>query len=99
MIAAYLSNVLARATGLLIAAVLAAGMGIGAVRAMVRLNIAHRGNCHTRSVSKRFLILTQHFPPEVGAAQIRLHAFAKQLLANGHEVRVVTAMPTYPRGE
>ena len=50
-------------------------------------------------MSKRFLILTQHFPPEVGAAQIRLHAFAKQLQANGHEVRIVTAMPNYPRGE
>ncbi|TMC72089.1 MAG: glycosyltransferase family 4 protein, partial [Chloroflexi bacterium] len=48
---------------------------------------------------KRFLILTQHFPPEVGAAQIRLHAFGKQLQARGHEVRVVTAMPNYPRGE
>jgi colanic acid biosynthesis glycosyl transferase WcaI len=48
---------------------------------------------------KRFLILTQHFPPEVGAAQIRLHAFAKQLQAHGHEVRIVTAMPNYPRGE
>jgi glycosyltransferase involved in cell wall biosynthesis len=50
-------------------------------------------------VPKRFLILTQHFPPEVGAAQIRLHAFAKQLQANGHEVRIVTAMPNYPRGK
>jgi colanic acid biosynthesis glycosyl transferase WcaI len=50
-------------------------------------------------VPKRFLILTQHFPPEVGAAQIRLHAFAKQLQAHGHSVRVVTAMPNYPRGE
>jgi colanic acid biosynthesis glycosyl transferase WcaI len=50
-------------------------------------------------VPKRFLILTQHFPPEVGAAQNRLHAFAKQLHARGHDVRVVTAMPNYPRGE
>jgi glycosyltransferase involved in cell wall biosynthesis len=50
-------------------------------------------------VPKRFLILTQHFPPEVGAAQIRLHAFAKQLQAHGHEVRVVTAMPNYPLGK
>ncbi len=48
---------------------------------------------------KRFLILTQHYPPEVGAAQTRLHAFAKQLQAHGHEVRVVTALPNYPRGE
>jgi Glycosyltransferase len=50
-------------------------------------------------VSKRFLILTQHFPPEVGAAQNRLHAFAKQLQARGHVVRVVTAMPNYPKAE
>jgi glycosyltransferase involved in cell wall biosynthesis len=50
-------------------------------------------------VPKRFLILTQHFPPEVGAAQNRLHAFAKQLQARGHEVRIVAAMPNYPRGE
>jgi colanic acid biosynthesis glycosyl transferase WcaI len=50
-------------------------------------------------VPQRFLILTQHYPPEVGAAQTRLHAFAKQLQAHGHEVRVVTAMPNYPRGE
>jgi colanic acid biosynthesis glycosyl transferase WcaI len=50
-------------------------------------------------VPKRFLILTQHFPPEVGAAQNRLHAFAKQLQAHGHQVRIVTAMPNYPLGE
>ena len=48
---------------------------------------------------KRFLILTQHFPPEVGAAQNRLHAFAKHLQARGHVVRVVTAMPNYPKAE
>ncbi len=68
-------------------------------RLIAPLSIAHPGNCHTSSVPKRFLILTQHFPPEVGAAQIRLHAFAKQLQARGHEARVVTAMPNYPRGE
>jgi Glycosyltransferase len=77
----------------------AADVEIGVVRPMAPLSIAHPGNCHTSPVPKRFLILTQHFPPEVGAAQIRLHAFAKQLQANGHEVRIVTAMPNYPRGE
>jgi len=47
----------------------------------------------------RFLILTQYFPPEVGAPQVRLLAMAKELLRRGHDVDVVTAMPNYPRGE
>lgn len=46
----------------------------------------------------RFLLLTQYFPPEVGAPQVRLLALARQLRAHGHEVRVVTAMPNYPAG-
>lgn len=47
----------------------------------------------------RFLILTQYFPPEAGAAQIRLLALARELQQRGHAVRVVTALPNYPRGE
>ncbi len=47
----------------------------------------------------RFLILTQYFPPEVGAPQIRLMAMARELQRLGHGVEVVTAMPNYPRGE
>jgi putative colanic acid biosynthesis glycosyltransferase WcaI len=47
----------------------------------------------------KFLILTQYFPPEAGAAQIRLWALAKELRRRDHDVRVVTAMPNYPRGE
>jgi colanic acid biosynthesis glycosyl transferase WcaI len=47
----------------------------------------------------RFLILTQYFPPEVGAPQVRLLAMAKELQRRGHAVNVVTAMPNYPRGE
>lgn len=46
----------------------------------------------------RFLILTQYFPPEVGAPQIRLLAIAKELRQRGHDVDVVTAMPNYPSG-
>jgi colanic acid biosynthesis glycosyl transferase WcaI len=46
----------------------------------------------------RFLILTQYYPPEIGAAQARLSAFAKQLQHAGHEVEVVTALPNYPSG-
>lgn len=46
----------------------------------------------------RFLILTQYFPPEVGAPQTRLAAIARELIRLGHAVEVVTAMPNYPTG-
>src|SRR5690242_3416011 len=45
-----------------------------------------------------FLLLTQYFPPEVGAPQVRLLALARQLREHGHQVTVVTAMPNYPAG-
>ncbi len=44
----------------------------------------------------RFLFLTQYFPPEVGAAQVRLGALAEELLRKGHQVEIVTAMPNHP---
>lgn len=46
----------------------------------------------------RFMILTQYFAPEIGAAQTRLFNFARGLKAAGHECQVVTALPNYPRG-
>ena len=46
----------------------------------------------------RFLILTQYYPPEVGAPQVRLSAFARALMKRGHAVEVVTALPNYPEG-
>lgn len=47
---------------------------------------------------KRWLILTQYYPPEIGAASIRLRHIVRQLVANGLEARVVTALPNYPNG-
>lgn len=47
----------------------------------------------------RILILTHHYPPEVGAPQTRLSGTARFLRAHGHDVRVVTAMPSYPTGQ
>lgn len=47
----------------------------------------------------RILFLTQYYPPEPGAAQIRLSDLAQRLAASGHEVHVLTAMPSYPKGE
>jgi colanic acid biosynthesis glycosyl transferase WcaI len=46
----------------------------------------------------RFLILTQYFPPEIGAAPTRLPAIAGELKRLGHEIEVVTALPNYPKG-
>ena len=47
----------------------------------------------------RFVILTQYYQPEIGAAQVRLANMTQQLIANGHEVEVITAMPNYPTGK
>lgn len=45
----------------------------------------------------RLLILTQYYPPETGAAQNRLHELAVRLKALGVDVKVLTAMPNYPK--
>jgi glycosyltransferase involved in cell wall biosynthesis len=44
----------------------------------------------------RLLILTQYFPPEVGAPQNRLYELALRLQKQDIEVSVLTAMPNYP---
>ncbi len=46
----------------------------------------------------RILLLTQYFPPEKGAAQVRLWELAKGLKHEGHQVTVVTAFPNHPTG-
>lgn len=47
----------------------------------------------------KLLILTQYFPPEVGAPQNRLYELAVRLQKLGVEVTVLTAMPNYPQME
>ena len=47
----------------------------------------------------RLLILTQYYPPEIGAPQNRLHELALRLVAKGVHVEVLTAMPNYPKME
>jgi glycosyltransferase involved in cell wall biosynthesis len=46
----------------------------------------------------RLIILTQYYPPEVGAPQNRLSDLARRFVEMGHEVTVLTAMPNYPAG-
>ena len=47
----------------------------------------------------RLLILTQYYPPEIGAPQNRLHELAVRLKKSGVVVEVLTAMPNYPNME
>jgi glycosyltransferase involved in cell wall biosynthesis len=44
----------------------------------------------------KLLILSQYYPPEVGAPQNRLHELALHLQELGVDVTVLTAMPNYP---
>ena len=46
----------------------------------------------------RILLLTQYFPPEIGAAQTRLFELGQELSDLGWEVEVLTALPNYPTG-
>jgi glycosyltransferase involved in cell wall biosynthesis len=47
----------------------------------------------------RLLILTQYYPPEIGAPQNRLHELAVRLKVKGIHVEVLTALPNYPVSE
>jgi len=48
---------------------------------------------------QRWLILSQYYAPEMGAPQIRLRNFARELRRLGIDVSVLTAMPNYPLGK
>lgn len=47
----------------------------------------------------RLTILTQYFPPEVGAPQNRLYELAVRLQKQGFDITILTAMPNYPSME
>jgi glycosyltransferase involved in cell wall biosynthesis len=47
----------------------------------------------------KFVLLTQYYPPEVGGAQVLMSSFARELQLQGHEVRVITAVPNYATGK
>jgi colanic acid biosynthesis glycosyl transferase WcaI len=46
-----------------------------------------------------WLILTQYYPPEIGAPQIRLRALTRHLQRSGIQVKVLTGIPNYPAGK
>jgi len=45
-----------------------------------------------------FTLVTQYYPPERGAAQVRLGSIVGDLVARGLPVEVVTSLPNYPLG-
>lgn len=47
----------------------------------------------------KLLILTQYYPPEIGAPQNRLHELAVRIKKSGVVVEVLTALPNYPKME
>jgi len=44
----------------------------------------------------RLLIISQHFPPEIGAASNRMEQLTSRLARRGYTLYVVTAKPSYP---
>jgi len=46
----------------------------------------------------RVLLVSQYYPPEVGATQNRMGAFAHGLAERGHRVTVVCEQPNHPQG-
>ncbi|MBX7073533.1 MAG: glycosyltransferase family 4 protein [Pirellulales bacterium] len=47
----------------------------------------------------RILFLTQYFPPEMGAPQVRLSELGERLIDRGWQAEALTALPNYPTGK
>ena len=43
----------------------------------------------------RIILLSQYFPPEIGATQARMEAFASHLAGRGHRVTVICEFPNH----
>lgn len=46
----------------------------------------------------RIVIVSQYFPPEIGATQSRMQSFAEYLADRGHRVTVICEFPNHPQG-
>jgi hypothetical protein len=46
----------------------------------------------------KVLLVSQYFPPEIGATQSRMQAFAEYLARRGHHVTVIAEFPNHPLG-
>jgi glycosyltransferase involved in cell wall biosynthesis len=48
--------------------------------------------------SLRVILVSQYFPPEIGATQSRMQSFAEHLAERGHRVTVIAEFPNHPQG-
>jgi len=46
----------------------------------------------------KILLITEYFPPEIGAGSTRAYDHSSQWVKNGHDVTVITGFPDYPDG-
>ncbi len=46
----------------------------------------------------KILLLTEYFPPEIGAGSTRAYEHSSQWVKSGHDVTVITGFPDYPDG-
>ena len=46
----------------------------------------------------RIVLVSQYFPPEIGATQLRMQSFAEYLADRGHRVTVICEFPNHPQG-
>jgi glycosyltransferase involved in cell wall biosynthesis len=53
---------------------------------------------HTAERTLRVVLVSQYFPPEVGATQSRMQSFAEHLAERGHRVTVIAEFPNHPQG-
>jgi glycosyltransferase involved in cell wall biosynthesis len=59
---------------------------------------AERASVEPAKRPLRIIIASQYFPPEIGATQTRMQAFAEFLAARGHRVTVICEFPNHPHG-
>src|SRR4029453_1515320 len=59
---------------------------------------AERASVEPAKCPLRIIIASQYFPPEIGATQTRMQAFAELLAARGHRVTVICEFPNHPHG-
>lgn len=62
------------------------------------LPVAVRTRIAPARKSLRVILVSQYFPPEVGATQSRMQTFAEYLAERGHKVTVIAEFPNHPEG-
>jgi glycosyltransferase involved in cell wall biosynthesis len=65
---------------------------------VLRPAIAARPGRRAAARPLRIALVSQYFPPEIGATQSRIQAFADYLSERGHDVTVVCEFPNHPHG-